>query len=101
MNGIANNGFDRKLVKFWNSQISDVAAGWDQIGIYLGYIQKKNVISFTKTSAMVIIYTSIGSKNDDFEAQLVKNSKFKILGVVDHWSKTIISLVTIWHKNLY
>ena len=44
---------------------------------------------------MVIIYTSIGSKNDDFEAQLVKNSKFKILGVVDHWSKTIISLVTI------
>ena len=76
MIGIANNDFDGKLIKFWNSQILDVAAGWDQMGIYLGYIQKKNVISFAKTLAMAIIYTSIGSKNDDFEAQLVKNSKF-------------------------
>ena len=41
--------------------------------IYIGYIQKKNVINFVRTSGMIIIYTSIGNENDCFEGQIMKN----------------------------
>ena len=60
-----------------------------------------DVISSLKIPAMVLIYTSIGSENNFFEGQIVRNSRFKILCVVDRWSKIIISLDTIWHKNFY
>ena len=60
-----------------------------------------DVISSLKTPAVVLIYTSRESENNFFEGQIVKNSKFKILCVVDRWSKIIISLNTIRHKNFY
>ena len=88
------------MVKFWKSQILGVLSCWNQMTIYIGYIQKKNVINFVRTSGMIIIYTSIGNENDCFEGQIMKNWKFKILGVVDQWAKTIISLDNIWQKKL-
>ena len=42
--------------------------------------------------AMVMVYTSIECENDCFKGKIVKTSKFKILGVVDQWGKTIIIL---------
>ena len=49
---------------------------------------------------MVMISSWIEGENDGFEDQLMKNLKFKILGVVDRWGKPIISLDHIWHKKL-
>ena len=46
--------------------------GWDQMTIYLGHDQKKNVIFSVKTSTAVMIYTSIECENDCFEDQIVK-----------------------------
>ena len=69
-----------------------MADAWGQMTVYLGYDEKKNVIISLRTSAMVMIYTSIECENDCFEGQLVKISKLKISGVVDRWDKTMIIL---------
>ena len=50
-----------------------MVGAWCQMTIYLGHIQKNNVISSTRTSAMVMIYTSIECENDWFECQIVKH----------------------------
>ena len=38
---------------------------------------------------MVMIYTQRECKNDCFEDQIVTISNLKVLGMVDHWGKTI------------
>ena len=43
-------------------------------------MSKKNFISFVRTSAMIIIYTSIEYENNCFEGQIVKSQKFKNFG---------------------
>ena len=49
-----------------------VVDAWGQMTVYLGYDEKKNVIISVRTSAMVMIYTSIECENDCFEGQIVK-----------------------------
>ena len=41
---------------------------------------------------MVMIYTPIECENDSFEGQIMETEKFKILGVVHQWDKTMIIL---------
>ena len=41
---------------------------------------------------MVMIYTLIKRESDYLEDKIVKTWKFKILGVVNQWDKTIIIL---------
>ena len=49
---------------------------------------------------MVMIYTSIECENHCFKGKVVKTSKFKLLGVIDQWGKTIIILGHICHRKL-
>ena len=43
-------------------------------------MSKKNFISFVRTSAMIMIYTSIEYENDCFEGRIVKSQKFENFG---------------------
>ena len=52
----------------------------------------QNVIISVRTSAIVMIYTSIECEDDCFEGQILKIQKPKILGVVDQWDNAIIIL---------
>ena len=49
-----------------------MAGGWDQMIIYLGYTQKKNVISSVRTLAILMVYTSIEGEKDYFEDQIIE-----------------------------
>ena len=62
-------------------------------------MSKKNFISFVRTSAMIIIYTSIEYENNCFEGQIVKSQNLKILGVEDYWSKKSLFQTKFDTKN--
>ena len=45
---------------------------WDEMSIYFGHDEKKNIVISERTLAMVIIYGSIECENDYFEGQIMK-----------------------------